>query len=243
MANDTFGVAKFKATNLEELKVELGFWLRQLVNHLDTIAGNRGTPTIRADLNMTGQRICELGDAREPTDAVRAGQALRRPTENDDWDAENRFIRRVRTAAQIDEAVNLDQLRRELLSQRNTQTAQNAPPEIETSSAIGVVNIRFAREDHTHAGMNLTDAQTAAGAKTFSDNAVFSANVEIDGSLNHDGSAVGFFGTSPAAQASAYTPTNVSTDRSYDANSTTLDEIADVLGTLIADLQSYGLLQ
>jgi hypothetical protein len=41
---------------------------------------------------------------------------------------------------------------------------------------------------------------------------------------------------------SAYTPTNVTTDRSFDANSTTLDEIADVLGTLIADLKLTGLL-
>lgn len=37
-----------------------------------------------------------------------------------------------------------------------------------------------------------------------------------------------------------YSVTNVSTDRAYDANSTTLDEIADVLGTLIADLTLVG---
>lgn len=52
---------------------------------------------------------------------------------------------------------------------------------------------------------------------------------------------IGFYGHASAAQASAYTPTNVSADRSYDANSTTVDEIADVLGTLIADLQAVGL--
>ena len=40
-----------------------------------------------------------------------------------------------------------------------------------------------------------------------------------------------------------YTPTNVTTDRSYDANSTSIDEIADVLGTLIADLQSVGIIK
>jgi len=40
----------------------------------------------------------------------------------------------------------------------------------------------------------------------------------------------------------AYTPTNVTTDRSYDANATTIDEIADVLGTLIADLQTTGII-
>jgi hypothetical protein len=70
-----------------------------------------------------------------------------------------------------------------------------------------------------------------------------SAELEIDGTLDHDGTTIGFFGTAPAAQAAAYTPTNVTTDRAYDANSTTIDELADVLGTLIADLQSYGLLQ
>lgn len=39
-----------------------------------------------------------------------------------------------------------------------------------------------------------------------------------------------------------YTTSNVTEDRAYDANSTTLDEIADVLGTLIADLQSAGII-
>lgn len=44
-------------------------------------------------------------------------------------------------------------------------------------------------------------------------------------------------------ETSAYTPTNVTTDRTYDANSTTLDEVADALGTLIGDLQSAGVLE
>src|SRR5215207_3298935 len=38
-------------------------------------------------------------------------------------------------------------------------------------------------------------------------------------------------------QTSAYTTSNVATDRAFDANATTLDEVADVLGTLIADLK------
>lgn len=53
---------------------------------------------------------------------------------------------------------------------------------------------------------------------------------------------IGFWNQTPVIRPSAYTPTNVTTDRSYDANSTTLDEIADVVGTLIADLQSMGLI-
>jgi hypothetical protein len=67
--------------------------------------------------------------------------------------------------------------------------------------------------------------------------------LRVEGNIDHNGSNVGFFGTAPAARASAYTPTNVTTDRAYDADATTLDEIADVLGTLIADLKTYGLLQ
>lgn len=67
--------------------------------------------------------------------------------------------------------------------------------------------------------------------------------LQIGGNLNHDGTNIGFFGVAPVARAAAYTPTNVVTDRSYDANSTSMNELADVLGTLIADLQGYGLLQ
>ena len=43
-----------------------------------------------------------------------------------------------------------------------------------------------------------------------------------------------------ASQGTAYTPTNVTPDHSYDANASSTDELADVLGTLIADLQAKG---
>ena len=46
----------------------------------------------------------------------------------------------------------------------------------------------------------------------------------------------------PASPAT-YTPTNVTTDRTYDADSTTTAELADVLGSVIADLQSIGLIK
>lgn len=38
-----------------------------------------------------------------------------------------------------------------------------------------------------------------------------------------------------------YTPSNVTTDRTYDADATSTAELADVLGTLIADLQTLGI--
>ena len=85
--------------------------------------------------------------------------------------------------------------------------------------------------------------RSAANVLKTDDKLHVALELELDGDLNHDGSNVGFFGVAPAPRAAAYTPTNVSADRSYDANATSVDELADVLGTLIADLQAYGLLQ
>lgn len=53
---------------------------------------------------------------------------------------------------------------------------------------------------------------------------------------------LGFWGKAPTGRPAAYTPTNITTDRSYDCNSTTIDELADVLASLITDLQSIGLI-
>jgi hypothetical protein len=41
----------------------------------------------------------------------------------------------------------------------------------------------------------------------------------------------------------AYTPTNVTTDRAFDATDTSLDELANVVGSLIASLQGAGIIQ
>jgi hypothetical protein len=68
------------------------------------------------------------------------------------------------------------------------------------------------------------------------------SNKTITDNLTHTGSNIGFFSKAPAAQSAAYTPTNVTPDRSFDANTVLVAELADVVGTLIADLQAYGLL-
>lgn len=40
-----------------------------------------------------------------------------------------------------------------------------------------------------------------------------------------------------------YTATNVINVRAFDANATTVEELADVLGTLIADLRAKGIVE
>jgi hypothetical protein len=52
---------------------------------------------------------------------------------------------------------------------------------------------------------------------------------------------LGFFTATPVTQRGPYTPTNVVADRSYDAAATTVNELANVVGAMIADLQSLGL--
>ena len=56
------------------------------------------------------------------------------------------------------------------------------------------------------------------------------------------GSQIGFFGVTPVSRDTGWSVTNVTTARSYDADDTTVDELADVLGTLINYLISLGLL-
>lgn len=56
------------------------------------------------------------------------------------------------------------------------------------------------------------------------------------------GEKIGWWGTTPVVQSVDWNPTNVTTDKVFDANATTLDEIADCLGTLINALKLYGIL-
>jgi len=55
--------------------------------------------------------------------------------------------------------------------------------------------------------------------------------------------AIGFYDTTPVAQSPLYTLSNVDSDRTYDADTVGVPELADVVGTLIADLKLLGLIQ
>lgn len=61
--------------------------------------------------------------------------------------------------------------------------------------------------------------------------------------FEHTGTLLGFYGTAPIAQPSAYTVTNHTADKTYDANATSVAELADVLGSLLLDLINLGVLQ
>jgi len=100
-------------------------------------------------------------------------------------------------------------------------------------------------EDHIAA----TAAHGATGAVVGTTNSQALTNkslgtgTDLTSDLKHTGTKIGLFGTAPVAQTAAYSITNVTPDRAYDANTVAIAELADVVGTLIADLKSYGVLQ
>ena len=86
--------------------------------------------------------------------------------------------------------------------------------------------------------------RSAADTLRTPDSLVVDTNLTVstDVSLAGASGKVGFYGTTPVVQSSAYTTTNVTTDRTFNADSTTLNEMADVLGTLISDLKATGII-
>jgi hypothetical protein len=53
---------------------------------------------------------------------------------------------------------------------------------------------------------------------------------------------LGFFGTTPTSQSSGWGVTNLSPSKSFDANTVTLEQLADVVGTILTELKTKGLL-
>lgn len=86
--------------------------------------------------------------------------------------------------------------------------------------------------------------RSAADTLRTDDNVVVGGNLTVNGATTvaGTGSTLGFYGVTPVPRSAAYTATNVTTDRTFDADATTLSEVADVLGTLIGDLKNMGLI-
>lgn len=57
------------------------------------------------------------------------------------------------------------------------------------------------------------------------------------------GDKIGFYGKAPASRPAAYTVTNWTSDKVMDCNAAADAEICDVLGSVINDLITLGLLQ
>lgn len=97
---------------------------------------------------------------------------------------------------------------------------------------------------NTRVGYN-ADVFVVPNTVTYFDSTSGEWRLEVAGAERFAATSTGvsFHGVAPFARPAAYTITNGVSDRSYDANATSTNELADVVFTLISDLQSYGLLQ
>ncbi len=121
----------------------------------------------------------------------------------------------------------------------NADAAQNAQLTFETAGVDEWAIYRPA------SSTNLVIHESGVGDKVIfsaGGNVRFVNDVEIDGAFNHDGSNVGFYGIAPVARSAGWTITNDATDRAFDANATTINELADLLATLITDLAATGII-
>ncbi len=106
----------------------------------------------------------------------------------------------------------------------------------------GVVNFWIVpgSYDVTITGAGITPVIKHVEAISASDNAI--TTLTVTGTFSHTGTLLGFYGATPIVRSSGWSVTNVTTDKVYNANSLTLDELADVLGSLITYLKDLGLL-
>jgi len=80
-------------------------------------------------------------------------------------------------------------------------------------------------------------------ANTWTAKQTFSAEIEVDAALNHDGTA-GFFGSAPVAASTGWTVGTVTEDKTMVAAATiTVEQLADFVGTVANRLISLGLIQ
>lgn len=138
-------------------------------------------------------------------------------------------------------SVASDGIKRFVTVEQSSATSRGVALGYRASGGIVVAGVMISLGQQLEVGSEADPDAIVVPNDTTSELAV-NRGLNVTGDLNHDGSNVGFFGATPVVQPTAYTLTNVTSDKAYDANATTLDEIADVLGTLIADLQSLGLI-
>lgn len=131
------------------------------------------TFTLSGDIDLGGNRVRNAGRSKKETEYVSRAE-LRDLSLFVRGNQPFIVTRRIIAGGGIEsspadlprDVVTLNQLKKLLAN----LAAVNVSPEIETAGVLGVIITRFALEDHTHSGVNLSDAQTITPLKTFDRN-------------------------------------------------------------------------
>lgn len=114
MSSQTLGNPSITGETVDELRQSMQFWMQQAFNHLDQFSGLRGIPKFYADVDANSKRVTKLGVPTGNTDAERVDFSLRSKVAGGTYDAQGRAIENVLAATALSDAVNLEQLRREI---------------------------------------------------------------------------------------------------------------------------------
>lgn len=135
------------------------------------LRGEEGySPKLSSTLDLQGNRITGGGISQSDTDYVTRGE-LRKSTLFPNHQGQLTTQRPISAPQGISTSPAMAPEGAVTLAQVNAlltgSDAEAAPPKVDDTSQIGIVNRRFAREQHTHQGVNLDAAQTITGLKTF----------------------------------------------------------------------------
>ncbi len=158
--------SKFDKASMDAFVRELNKRLEQVQRQFEQRDNN---PTLKAPLDANQKRLTNLGKALSVDDALPLGQLAEalddlqqdEPTsegEEDGTGTTNRRTSRGRGKNEDDAEAALE-----------NAVPTVAPPKVVTGGGLGSTTdpVQFALSDHTHEGVNLDDAQTITGTKTF----------------------------------------------------------------------------
>jgi len=154
------------ARAIEQLRRETQHYLVLLTERLDQLQGLRGIPTFHADVDAGGNRLRNVAVPVTGSDAQRADRTISL-TSAGVFDAGDKRIVNVSRAMATGNAVPLEQLPESITTELSNYSATTTPLEVESVGSAGVITNKFSRADHVHVGINLGDAQTLTGLKTF----------------------------------------------------------------------------
>ncbi len=111
------------------------------------------------------------------------------------------------------------------------------------SGADAGSNIQLIRYGDGGTPAAVMDISRSSGAMTLANDLSVGGALTITGALDHNGATYGLCGVEPSAPQTGYaTFTNLTIDRTCDANASSTAELADILGTLIVDLKAKGVI-
>mgnify|MGYP001568903255 CR=1 FL=1 len=160
----TFGVPDIKGNTVDELRLSTTFWMQQIYNHLDKLAGLRGNPTFFSNLDVQGNRIQNVPTPIEAGDAVPKREAITKSFDPKaglrQWDAEGLQVFNLAPGVSTMQGVNIDQLEQA----RIEAVASSAP--IDAEYVVAATHANLSAERVATDTVSITwDFSTAAQAK------------------------------------------------------------------------------